>query len=150
MMSSSIRKNSIKPAKISEMPIVLPSTFITLISNHLRARLDLRNYRTRASAAATAFNWSRRAVMRDARDTNVNATLDARGDGTLDEMRARYSASFKVVQSFSTRYGRDWDMGDLVRFTDEDGADFDLKVVGVNVGITSEGVETITPELQAE
>jgi hypothetical protein len=109
-----------------------------------------RTYRTRASAAATAFNWSRRAVFRDARDTNVAATLDARGDTELEAGRARYFASFKTVQTTATRYGRDWDMGDLVRFTDEDGNDTDMKIVGVNVSVNGEGVETITPELETE
>ena len=109
-----------------------------------------RTYRTRVSAAATAFNWSRRAVFRDARDTNVAATLDARGDAELEAGRARYFASFKVVQTVATRYGRDWDMGDLICFTDEDGNDTDLKILGVNVSVNSEGVETITPELQTE
>jgi len=115
-----------------------------------QGQMDLRNYRARASAQATAFNWSRRAVMRDARDTNANATLDARGDATLDEMRARYSAAFRVVQTSATRYGRDWDLGVLTRFTDEDGNDTDLKVIGVSVGVNSEGEENISPELQTE
>ena len=110
----------------------------------------VRTYRTRASVAATAFNWSRRAVFRDARDAALAATLDARGDAALEELRTRYAASFKVVQTVATRYGRDWDMGDLVRFTDEDGNNTDLKIVGVAVGINSEGVETITPEMQTE
>jgi len=111
---------------------------------------DLRNYRTVSTAAGTAFNWSRRAVFRDARDTNNNATLDARGGATLEELRAKYSASFQVVQTSATRYGRDWDVGDLVRFTDEDGADTDLKIRGVYVSVNSEGVETITPEMFTE
>jgi len=115
-----------------------------------QGQMDLRNFRSRASAQATAFNWSRRAVMRDARDTNANATLDARGDATLDEMRARYTAAFKVVQTSATRYGRDWDLGDLTRFVDEDGVDTDLKIVGVAVGVNSEGEESIAPEMQTE
>jgi hypothetical protein len=111
---------------------------------------DLRNYRTRATAGATAFNWSRRAVFRDARDAALDATLDARGDAELEAGRAKYSASFKVVQTYATRYGRDWDVGDLVRFTDEDGNNTNLKIVGVSVGVDSEGAETITPEMETE
>jgi hypothetical protein len=111
---------------------------------------DMRNYRTRASATATAFNWSRRAVARDARDANLDATLDARGDAELEDNRARYIASFHVIQTPATRYGRDWDLGDLVRFTDEDGNDTDLKIIGVTVGVNSDGIETITPEMETE
>ena len=109
-----------------------------------------RTYRTRFTAEANAFNWSRRAVFRDARDTDVNAILDARGDAELEANRARYTASFRVVQTTSTRYGRDWDMGDLVHFVDEDGADTNLKVTGVHVAVSSEGVEKITPEMWTE
>ena len=115
-----------------------------------QGQLDLRKYRTRSTAQATAFNWSRRAVFRDARDTNVDATLDARGDAELEANRARYAASFKAVQTPATRYGRDWDMGVLARFIDEDANDYDLKVVGVHVDVNSEGVETIAPEMQSE
>jgi len=109
-----------------------------------------RTYTTRATAAATATNWSRRAVFRDARDTNVAATLAARGDAVLEADRARYSATLRTLQTPATRYGRDWDLGDLVRFTDEDGASTALKVVGVWVSINAEGVENLTPELQEE
>ena len=111
---------------------------------------DLRKYRTRVSADATAFNWSRRAVFRDARDTNSNSVLDARGDAVLEAQRVRYSASFDVLQTIATRYGRNWDMGDLIRFTDDDGTNTDLKVRGVRVSVSSEGEETITPQLDTE
>lgn len=111
---------------------------------------SIRNYRTRASAEATAFNWSRRAVFRDARDSNVNGVLDNRGDAILEEQRARYLAAFDVLQTTATRYGRDWDMGDLIRFTDEDGEDFDLKIEGVRVSISDTGNDTIRPELETE
>jgi len=110
----------------------------------------LRNYRTRASADAAAFNWSRRAVFRDARDTNDNTTLDARGDAVLEDNRARYSASFEALQTTATRYGRDWDLGDLVRFIDDDGTATDLNIRGVQVSVDAEGVETITPQMETE
>ena len=109
-----------------------------------------RTYRTRSTADATAFSWSRRAVFRDARDAALNATLDARGDAELEASRARYEASFKVVQTTATRYGRDWDLGDLVRFTDEDGNDSNLKINGVSVSVNSEGQENITPDMETE
>jgi len=109
-----------------------------------------RTYRTRVTAAATAFSWARRAVFRDARDTNVNATLDARGDAELEAGRARYTAAFRVVQTTATRYGRDWDVGDLVGFVDEDGVATNLKIPGAYIGVNSEGIETITPEMETE
>jgi len=110
----------------------------------------LRKSRSRATAAATAFNWSRRAVSRDARDSNSNTVIDNRADSELDAMRARYYAKFDVRQTPATRYGRDWDLGYLVRFTDDDGNNYDLKINGVTVNMNQEGDETITPELEEE
>ena len=109
-----------------------------------------RNYRTRSTAEATAYNWSRRAVFRDGRDTNENASLDDRADTTLDAMRARTYAKFDVKQTTSTRYGPDWDLGDLVNFEDDDGTLDALKVWGVGVRVDDSGNEFISPELVAE
>ncbi len=111
---------------------------------------DLRKYRARASANAIAYNWSRRAVYRDARDTNNDAVLDARGDTVLETQRARYLARFEVLQTTATRYGRDWDLGDLGRFIDEDGANTAMQIRGVRVSLDAEGYVTITPQLETE
>jgi len=110
----------------------------------------LRNYRTRVTAQATAYEWSRRAVFRDARDTNADAALDARGDALLDEKRARGYAKFNVKQTTATRYGPDWDLGYLVTFDDDDGTTYDFKVWGVGVRMDENGNEFISPELAAE
>ena len=111
---------------------------------------DRRNYRTGVTARATAFNWSRRAAFRDTRDTNVDAEMDDRADAELDAGRARNYAKFNVIQTTATRYGRDWDMGDLVNFEDDDGTLYAFKAWGVGVKIDENGNEFIAPELVDE
>jgi hypothetical protein len=109
-----------------------------------------RTYLTAATPAATAGNWLRRAVFRDARDTDNAATLEARAAAELEDGRVKYRASFTVLQTTATRYGRDWDLGDLLRFVDEDGTPRNLQVRGIQVSLNSEGEETINPELRDE
>jgi len=115
-----------------------------------QGQANLRNYRTRVTAAATAYEWSRRAAFRDARDTNDNAALDDRADAELDNLRSRKYAKFNVIQTTATRYGRDWDLGYLTTFEDDDGTEYDFKVWGVGVRVDSDGNTFITPELVEE
>ncbi len=94
--------------------------------------------------------WARRTVSRNATDTYDDAELDVRGDETINEQRSRLEAQCVVMQTKALRYGRDWDMGDLVTLIDVFGRQANLKIVGVTISVSSGGEETITPELQAE
>jgi len=109
-----------------------------------------RTYVTRSTAQATAFNWSRRAFFRDARNISDVKALGDRGDVELYKTRARTYAKFEARQTESTRYGRNWDLGDLLQFADEEASLFSMKCWGVKVRVDSNGRETITPELSEE
>jgi len=90
--------------------------------------------------------WARRAVSRATRDF-ATAAMNDTADRALYEMRPRRVIQLDVKQSKSTRYGRDWDVGDLVTL-EHRGRDYDQKVMGVTVTVSAGGEITITPELQ--
>jgi len=91
-------------------------------------------------------NWGRRAVFRWAQD-NADSDIDDRADETLYKMRPSIVFTFETNMSANTRYGRDWDWGDLVT-VEHRGRSIDQKVVGVTVGVGSDGQVTITPETE--
>ena len=108
-----------------------------------------RTIETRQNAALLAGSpWARRAVARDARDTDVVARLQARGDAVLNEQEPKRDLSFGVLQTIATRYGRDWDLGDLVS-VEYRGWRVDVKVTAVTVSMASDGAETIIPTVEA-
>ena len=109
--------------------------------------------RTRQNAALLAgAPWARRAVARDARDEDNNARLDERGDEVLEKQEPRRNLNFKARQTVATRYGRDWDFGDLVSVEYRAGAinyRVSVKITDVTVSMNSNGDETITPGVEA-
>lgn len=110
---------------------------------------SLQKIRTRADNTRLDYSpWNRRAVARKVSSSN-NTELDTAGDGVIAGQRPIMRISFAVQQTRATRYIRDWDMGDLVT-VEFRGQDVDVKVVGVTVGVTSDGKETITPEMETE
>ena len=97
----------------------------------------------------SASPWSRRAITRAAAfDDNTNAKMEVVGNTVLDEQKAKRYVTFNAKQTVATRYGRDWDWGDLitVRFM---GMEFGQKIAGVQVGLNREGDERIQPETES-
>jgi len=110
----------------------------------------LQKVRTAADAALLALSpWARRAVTRSSRNSYSDDEMDALGAATIAKQRPKRTLSFTARQTPATRYGRDWDLGDLVTAVYL-GREHNLKVVGVTVGWSSDGRETITPELESE
>ncbi len=104
---------------------------------------------TRENAALLAGSpWTRRAVARDARDTDVAARLQARGDAVLNEQEPKRDLFFGALQTMATRYGREWDLGDLVS-VEYRGWRVDVKITAVTVSMASGGTETIIPTVEA-
>ncbi len=104
---------------------------------------------TRENAALLAGSpWARRAVARDARDTDIVARLQARGDAVLNEQEPRRDLFFGALQTKATRYGREWNLGDLVS-VEYRGWRVDVKIIAVTVSLASDGTETITPTVEA-
>ncbi len=99
---------------------------------------------TRTSGAESDSPWNARAVCRDARNTYETAALNRKGDEVLDKMRARVQTTVDVAQTVATRFGRDWDIGDLVTVRDT-AFDFEAtqKIVGVRVDLANDGTENI-------
>ena len=90
--------------------------------------------------------WGRRAVFRSSQDNGTGDMTD-KADETLYKMRPRTSFAFETNTSINTRYGRDWDWGDLVT-VEHRGRDINQKIVGVIVGVGSDGNVTIAPEME--
>lgn len=111
---------------------------------------EARTKRVVSSAFSTLTPWSRRAVSRDARDLSDYTELEARIQEQLDNYRARTSLSFFALQTPSTRYLRDWDLGDLVTFELLAGVEYSLKIVAVEVVAEETGEEIIQVFLEQE
>lgn len=113
---------------------------------------SFRKVRTRTATDAgldttwDTTDWGRRAVFRATQD-NADGDLDDKADETLFKMRPRTVFSFDTNTSANTRYGRDWDVGDLVT-VEHRGRSIDQKVVGVIVAVASDGNVSITPETE--
>jgi hypothetical protein len=91
-------------------------------------------------------NWGRRAVFRGTQD-NADSDMDDKADETLYKLRPRTTFMFATNISANTRYGRDWDYGDLVT-VEHRGRSIDQKIVGVIVAVGMTGEVTITPETE--
>jgi hypothetical protein len=115
-----------------------------------RGRGALQKVRTAVDGTLLNLSpWARRAVARSAGNSNSDAELDDQGEAALAEQRPIRRISFNVRQTVGTRYGRDWDMGDLVTVAYL-GREYPMKVVGVTVSGSSDGAESITPEFESE
>ena len=103
---------------------------------------DQRRVVTRTSGAENDSPWARRAVVRDARNTYDTDGLNRSGDDVIDKQRAKIKISVTVAQTQATRYVRDWDIGDLptVRYRS---VNVPQKIIGVQVSVDDNGVETI-------
>ena len=91
--------------------------------------------------------WARRAVFRDDKNESVVAALNAEGDSELAKQEPKRHFEFSARQTAATRYGRDWNMGDLVT-VEHRGEDIDQKIVGVYVSVSESGEENIQPEVE--
>jgi len=114
--------------------------------------LDERKVRVRSATVAgldttwSTTDWGRRAVFRTSQD-NADGDMDDKADETLYKLRPRTTFTFDANTSANTRYGRDWDYGDLVTM-EHRGRSIDQKVVGIIVGVSGDGSVTISPETE--
>lgn len=109
---------------------------------------DTRTIETVEDAALLAASpWARRAVARDARNEDAAAGLIDKGEATLDKQRPVISVAFDALQTTSTRYGRDWDVGYLVT-VESRGQEVGQKITGVMVSMDEDGGESISPETE--
>lgn len=92
--------------------------------------------------------WARRAVVRDLRSAE-DAELEDKALENLVAGAPKQEMKFDLRQDQNTRYGRDWNIGDLVHVQHK-GRQAKMKIVGVTVTLQKEGYEVITPELETE
>ena len=99
-----------------------------------------RIYISRTSGTDSDSPWARRAVFRAERSGQVSSTgeLEDAGDKVLEKQQAKRELSFNARQTTATRYGRDWDVGDLVTVQFM-GRSYDQKIVGVTIGLGEDG-----------
>jgi hypothetical protein len=104
---------------------------------------------TRTTGFETDSPWGVRAISRDARDETDTVVLQTRGDEVIAKNRPCRLVSFDVKQMTATRYGRDWDAGDLVTVEIRDRM-VDVKIIGVTITVDSSGEESITVDAEEE
>lgn len=102
----------------------------------------------RPDAVAVALTpWNRREAVRNANLESTQAGLEAVGDTLLHDLMAIESFNFQTLQSPSTRYGRNYFLGDIV--TVQHANELHFQIIGVTVTVEN-GRETITLEVQED
>ena len=99
----------------------------------------------RTSPDAADSPWNRTEAIKNANQDENAAALNARGDAFLQELQARETFSFDALQVPSTRYGRDYFMGDKVTARYQT-IERNFQIKGVTVRV-QEGVEEIAIEV---
>lgn len=89
-------------------------------------------------------NWGRAEMFSDARDTSDILTLQQRGDTDLAQAAETISFSAVLAPTESMVYGRDFGLGDTVTVV-VDGVAFQDIVREVDISLTTDGAETVTP-----
>jgi hypothetical protein len=98
------------------------------------------------NTAITASPWARKEVFVEARQQADTSGLIAAGYGELQNRKAKQSLSFNVVQTDSSRWIRDWNLGDWVTAKYYEYS-FDKRIVEIGVSL-SEGAETIDVQFE--
>jgi hypothetical protein len=92
--------------------------------------------------------WARREVFQDARNEETSTAVTSRANETLNASRPKVRFTGDLKDTAQTRYGVDWQFGDLVTATYA-GKQFDGSVSGVQIGVRASG-ETITARVEVE
>lgn len=105
------------------------------------------------STPADIAAWGCSEAFVDARDLTLVASLQARGDGVLQEMKPVEAMTGRPVwDSWRSATPPTWDLGDLVTiYARQWGRTFSMnaKVISVEVYLSPDGLEQVTPELEA-
>lgn len=95
-------------------------------------------------AANTGSLWNWIETTRDARSQPGLAELQSFGDEQLKELAAQDQFEFEILQTDTRQYGRDYDVGDIIR-AEYRNVNATKKIVAVKVSM-QEGKEIIVPE----
>lgn len=102
---------------------------------------------TQTSGTESDSPWNTRSVAREQNNEWNTTILQDKADETLNRQRAKRVFRFDALQTQGLRYGRDWDMGDLVTLVYR-GQQVDQKIIGVRVTLDSDGKEVVRPEVE--
>lgn len=92
--------------------------------------------------------FNRREFNRDARQSSVDASIQADADAALEENRPLLEFTGKILQTESCIYGIHWAWGDIVT-AEFLGQSFDCHVEAVDVGIAENGTEIVQAYLRS-
>lgn len=96
------------------------------------------------TAASTADSpWNILEGVRGANQESETAALDVVGDAMLQQLQARETFTFEVMQTESSRYGRDYFLGDVVTARYKD-IQRNLQIAGVGIVVETGIGEQIT------
>jgi hypothetical protein len=101
----------------------------------------------KATAALIADSpWNLREGWVDSRDLDTVAKLEAPADQELEKLRPIADLEFDCIEIESCRYGRDYDLGDLITAIYR-GVQLDYRIEAVTVTVENTGVEKIVLDL---
>lgn len=96
------------------------------------------------TTAQAASPWALSEMAREATQEETISALDGVGRAALAEQQVLISYAFTPIETPSTRYGRDYFLGDTVTAVADDGTAIALRIVGVTVTIDgASGAESI-------
>lgn len=92
-----------------------------------------------------ASPWALSEARRDATQQLTAASITAAATETLEAMKPFEQVSFTPVETPTTRYGVQWDLGDSVTYLLDDGTTRVLRILSVNIGVQGgdSGIESI-------
>jgi hypothetical protein len=86
--------------------------------------------------------WSRREMITENFQLDVEASLDAEAEAYLDKFSPKVIFTGEIVETEGTQYGINWNYGDKVR-AKYLGYEFDCRVLGYNIEYKNSGNKTI-------
>lgn len=90
--------------------------------------------------------WNLREAFADGRSFDSESKLQVRAEEELHEYAPITDLEFRLIETVAYKYGRDWDLGDLVTATYRN-VQLDYVVEAVTVTVDDTGVETIEVDL---
>lgn len=108
--------------------------------------LDRIIYDKQDAALIAGSPWNLREGYSDARSLDLEDKLEAEADKALDEGSPITDLEFRLIETDTCKYGRDWDLGDLVTAIYR-GVQLDYTIEAITVTVDNAGVESVELDL---
>jgi len=99
------------------------------------------------STAEAETRWNRREAFIDARNQDTLAKLASKGEEELEARGEEQILDFDIIETAGCKYGRDWELGDLVSGI-FDGEQQDVRIVAVTVSVRKDMGEDVKVKLE--